>query len=77
MIYQNLVPDLMLILQSDDIFSIGRKIVTSMLINDEQLIVACSDGNIRIFNLVKGFTHTLSISLRDTLPVEVYCIPYT
>ena len=35
----------------DDIFSIGRKNVTNMLINDNKLIVACSDGNIRLFDL--------------------------
>ena len=35
----------------DDIFSIGRKNVTSMLVNDDKLIVACSDGNIRLFDL--------------------------
>ena len=35
----------------DDIFSIGRKNVTSILVNDDKLIVACSDGNIRLFDL--------------------------
>ena len=43
----------------DDIFSIGRKNVTSMLINDDKLIVACSDGNIRLFDL--GMVATFDI----------------
>ena len=45
------IPDESRICMKDDIFSIGRKNVTSMLANDEKLIVACSDGNIRIFDL--------------------------
>ena len=35
----------------DDIFSIGRKNVTSMIVNDDKLIAACSDGTIRLFDL--------------------------
>ena len=45
------IPDNSRICMKDDIFSIGRKNVTSMLANDDKLIVACSDGNIRLFDL--------------------------
>ena len=49
----------------DDIFSIGRKNVTSMLINDDKLIVACSDGNIRLFDL--GMVATFDIFMLSNI----------
>ena len=37
--------------EANDVFSVGRKSVNEMLVNDNQLLAACSDGTIKIFDL--------------------------